>query len=49
VVLCASEGLDPGDLILNRFRRIAAIISLGPALDASYEAVKADVWEWGEG
>jgi len=30
-------------------RRIAAILALGPALDASYEAVKADVWEWGEG
>lgn len=30
-------------------RRIAAILLLGPALDASYEAVKADVWAWPKG
>jgi hypothetical protein len=35
--------------VTEMVRRIAAIISLGTALDASYEAVKADVWEWGEG
>ncbi len=27
-------------------RRIAAILLLGPALDANYEAVKADTWPW---
>jgi len=35
--------------VTEMVRRIAAILALGPALDASYEAVKADVWEWGEG
>jgi hypothetical protein len=30
-------------------RRIAEIVVLGPALDASYDAVKAGVWAWGEG
>ena len=27
-------------------RRIAAILLLEPALDANYERVKADVYEW---
>ncbi len=27
-------------------RRSAAILLLGPALDANYEAVKADTWPW---
>lgn len=35
--------------VTEMVRRIAAILSLGPALDASYEAVKAEVWGWGEG
>ncbi len=30
-------------------RRIAAILLLGPALDANYEAVKADTWPWPDG
>jgi hypothetical protein len=28
-------------------RRIAALVLMGPELDANYERVKADVWEWG--
>jgi len=27
-------------------RRIAALLLLGPALDANYQAVKADTWAW---
>jgi hypothetical protein len=34
--------------VTEMIRRIAAILSLGPALDASYEAVKSDVWSWSE-
>jgi hypothetical protein len=30
-------------------RRIAAILLLGPALDANYAAVKADTWAWPRG
>lgn len=30
-------------------RRIAAILLMGPALDASYAAVKADAWPWPRG
>lgn len=30
-------------------RRIAAILLMGPQLDANYAAVKADVWPWPEG
>ncbi len=26
--------------------RIAALVLMGPELDADYERVKADVWEW---
>lgn len=29
-------------------RRISAILLLEPALDANYERVKADVYEWGK-
>lgn len=32
--------------VTEMVRRIAAILALGPALDASYEAVKANVWAW---
>jgi len=41
--------IEEARYVSEMVRRIAAIISLGPALDASYEAVKAHVWEWGEG
>lgn len=30
-------------------RRIAAILLMGPELDANYAAVKADVWPWPQG
>lgn len=32
--------------VTDMVRRIAAIIALGPALDANYEAVKADAYPW---
>ncbi len=41
--------IEEARYVSEMVRRIAAILTLGPALDASYEAVKADVWEWGEG
>lgn len=40
--------IEEARYVSEMVRRIAAILALGPALDASYEAVKADVWEWGE-
>jgi len=40
--------IDEARYVTEMVRRIAAILALGPALDASYEAVKANVWEWGE-
>ncbi|MCL4867156.1 MAG: hypothetical protein KJZ47_14775, partial [Gemmatimonadales bacterium] len=41
--------IEEARYVSEMVRRIAAILALGPALDASYEAVKANVWEWGEG
>jgi hypothetical protein len=32
--------------VMNMARRIAALLLLGPALDANYRAVKADVYPW---
>ncbi|MGA7672102.1 MAG: type ISP restriction/modification enzyme, partial [Nitrolancea sp.] len=32
--------------VMNIARRIAAILLLGPALDANYEAVKANTYDW---
>ena len=32
--------------VTNIARRIAAILLLGPALDANYEAVKANTYDW---
>ncbi len=33
--------------VTEMVRRIAALVLMGPELDANYERVKADVWEWG--
>jgi hypothetical protein len=32
--------------VTEMVRRIAALVLMGPELDANYERVKADVWEW---
>lgn len=34
--------------VTEMVRRIAALVLMGPELDANYERVKADVWEWGK-
>lgn len=41
--------IEDARYVSEMVRRIAAILSMGRALDASYEAVKANVWEWREG
>ena len=33
--------------VTEMVRRIAAFVLMGPELDANYERVKPDVWEWG--
>ncbi|MDO9557089.1 MAG: type ISP restriction/modification enzyme [Coriobacteriia bacterium] len=33
--------------VTEMVRRIAALVFMQPELDANYERVKADVWEWG--
>jgi len=38
---------DEARYVTEMARRIAAILLLEPALDANYERVKADTWEWG--
>ncbi len=35
--------------VTEMVRRIAALVLMQPELDANYERVKADVWEWGTG
>lgn len=42
------RGLKPEEAryVGEMVRRIAAILLLGPALDANYEAVKGDTWAW---
>lgn len=35
--------------VTEMVRRIAALVLMGPELDANYERVKADTWEWGTG
>ncbi len=35
--------------VTEMVRRIAALVLMQPELDANYERVKADVWEWGAG
>jgi len=32
--------------VTEMVRRIAALVLMGPELDANYERVKTDVWEW---
>jgi len=32
--------------VTEMVRRIATLVLMGPELDANYERVKADVWEW---
>ena len=34
--------------VTEMVRRIAALVLMGPELDANYERVKSDVWEWGK-
>jgi len=34
--------------VTEMVRRIAALVLMQPELDANYERVKADVWEWGK-
>lgn len=45
------RALLPGEVayVQEMVRRIAAILLMGPALDASYAAVKADAWPWPRG
>jgi len=38
--------IEEARYVTEMVRRIAAILALGPALDASYEAVKSKVWDW---
>lgn len=33
--------------VTEMVRRIASLVLMRPELDANYERVKADVWEWG--
>ncbi|NTW29220.1 MAG: N-6 DNA methylase [Coriobacteriia bacterium] len=35
--------------VTEMVRRIAALVLMRPELDANYERVKSDVWEWGRG
>jgi hypothetical protein len=39
---------DEARYVTEMVRRIAALVLMGPELDANYERVKADVWEWGQ-
>ncbi|MGV8084396.1 MAG: type ISP restriction/modification enzyme [Coriobacteriia bacterium] len=39
---------DEARYVTEMVRRIAALVLMQPELDANYERVKADVWEWGE-
>jgi hypothetical protein len=34
--------------VTEMVRRLAALVLMQPELDANYERVKADVWEWGK-
>jgi hypothetical protein len=38
---------DEAREVMSMARRIAAIMLLGPALDANYQAAKAEAYEWG--
>jgi hypothetical protein len=38
---------DEAREVMSMARRIAAIVLLGPALDANYQAAKAEAYEWG--
>jgi hypothetical protein len=38
--------MEEAEYVTEVVRRIAALILLGPELDANYEAVKADTWPW---
>jgi hypothetical protein len=40
---------DEARYVMEMARRIAAILLLEPALDANYEAVKADTYPWHQG
>jgi hypothetical protein len=39
--------VDEARYVTEMVRRIAALVLMGPELDANYERVKADTWEWG--
>ncbi len=45
-VLGRSLSIDEAREVMNIARRIAALLLLGPALDANYAAVKADTYPW---
>ncbi len=45
-VLGRSLSIDEAREVMNMARRIAALLLLGPALDANYAAVKADTYPW---
>src|SRR5450759_2349822 len=38
---------DEARYVTEMVRRIAALVLMQPELDANYERVKANVWEWG--
>jgi hypothetical protein len=45
-LLGRSLSLDEARYVMEMARRIAAIVLLEPALDANYEAVKANTYPW---
>jgi hypothetical protein len=40
--------MEEAEYVTEKIRRIAALVLLQPELDANYEAVKADAWQWPE-
>jgi len=40
--------MEEAEYVTEMIRRIAALVLLQPELDANYEAVKADAWQWPE-
>jgi hypothetical protein len=41
--------MEEAEYVTEMVRRIAALLLLAPELDANYEAVKGDTWEWKSG
>ena len=46
-LLDRSLTVEEARYVTEMARRIAAILLLGPELDSSYQAVKADAFDWG--